>query len=93
MIVVAKVSKKQRTVFIRRGSSSRNYMRYRFTVFENLESQVDISRARKLRVLETISKFQPKRVGYYELKKHEPKFEEGCSKSLDERQQAKLKWL
>jgi hypothetical protein len=29
-------------------------------------------------------------LGYYELKKHEPWFKEGCSKLLDQRKQAKL---
>jgi hypothetical protein len=33
------------------------------------------------------------RVGYFELKKHKPWFEEGCSKLLDQRKQAKFQWL
>jgi hypothetical protein len=32
-------------------------------------------------------------LGYYELKKHKPWFDEGCSKLLDQRKQAKLQWL
>jgi hypothetical protein len=33
-------------------------------------------------------------LGYFELKKqHKPWFDEGCSKSLDQRKQAKLQWL
>jgi hypothetical protein len=32
-------------------------------------------------------------LGHYELKKHKPRFNEGCSKLLDPRKQAKLKWL
>jgi hypothetical protein len=32
-------------------------------------------------------------LGYFELKGHEPWFEEGCSKLLDQRKQAKLQWL
>jgi hypothetical protein len=32
-------------------------------------------------------------LGYFELKKHKPWFDEGCSKLLDERKQAKLQWL
>jgi hypothetical protein len=32
-------------------------------------------------------------LGYYELKKHKPWFDEGCSKLLDQRKQAKLHWL
>ena len=31
--------------------------------------------------------------GYYELKKHKPWFDEGCSKLLEQRKQAKLQWL
>jgi hypothetical protein len=30
---------------------------------------------------------------YFELKKHEPWFDEGCPKLLDQRKQAKLQWL
>jgi hypothetical protein len=30
--------------------------------------------------------------GYYELKKHKPWFDEGCSKLLDQRGQAELQW-
>jgi hypothetical protein len=29
----------------------------------------------------------------YEFKKHKPWFDEGCSKLLDKRRQAKLQWL
>jgi hypothetical protein len=32
-------------------------------------------------------------LSYYELKKHKPWFDEGCSESLDQRKQAKLQWL
>jgi hypothetical protein len=32
-------------------------------------------------------------LGYFELKKHKPWFDEGCSKFLDQRKQAKLQWL
>jgi hypothetical protein len=32
-------------------------------------------------------------LGYYELKQHMPWFDEGCSKLLDQRKQAKLQWL
>jgi hypothetical protein len=32
-------------------------------------------------------------LGYSELKKHKPWFDEGCSKLLDQRKQAKLQWL
>jgi hypothetical protein len=46
------------------------------------------------KLLEILSKFQPKlSPGYYELKKHKPWFNEGYSKLLDQRKQAKLQWL
>jgi uncharacterized protein YaaR (DUF327 family) len=32
-------------------------------------------------------------LGYFEFKKHKPWFDEGCSKLLDQRKQAKLQWL
>jgi hypothetical protein len=32
-------------------------------------------------------------LGYFKLKKHKPWFDEGCSKLLDQRKQAKLQWL
>jgi hypothetical protein len=32
-------------------------------------------------------------LGYFELKKHKPWFDEGCSILLDQRKQAKLQWL
>jgi hypothetical protein len=32
-------------------------------------------------------------LGYFELKKHKPWLEEGCSKLLDQRKEAKLQWL
>ncbi|PNF20323.1 hypothetical protein B7P43_G13209 [Cryptotermes secundus] len=34
-----------------------------------------------------------KSLGYYEPKKHKPWFDEGCSKLLGQRKQAKLQWL
>jgi hypothetical protein len=32
-------------------------------------------------------------LGCFELKKHKPWFDEGCTKLLDQRKQAKLQWL
>jgi hypothetical protein len=42
------------------------------------------------KLLEGLSKFKPKRIGYYELKKHKTWFDEGCSNLLDQRKHAKL---
>jgi hypothetical protein len=33
------------------------------------------------------------RLSYYELRKHKPWFDEGCSELLDQRKQVKLQWL
>jgi hypothetical protein len=43
------------------------------------------------RAWETVSAKES--LGYYELKKHKPWFDEGGSKLLDQRKQAKLQWL
>jgi hypothetical protein len=32
-------------------------------------------------------------LGYFELKKHKPWFDKGCSKLLDQKKQGKLQWL
>jgi hypothetical protein len=32
-------------------------------------------------------------LGYYELKQHKPRFQEGCSELLDEREQTTLQWF
>jgi hypothetical protein len=42
------------------------------------------------KLLERISKLQPKSPGYYELKKHKSWFKEGCSKLLDRRKKVTL---
>jgi hypothetical protein len=43
---------------------------------------------------ETVERiFQPKSLGYHELKKHKPWFNEGCVELLNQRKQAKLLWL
>jgi hypothetical protein len=64
----------------------------RFAALEDLDSEVEINT-----VWETMReniKFSAKEsLGYYELKKHKSWFDEGCSKLLDQRKQAKLQWL
>jgi hypothetical protein len=42
---------------------------------------------------ERISEFQTETLGCYELKKHNPWFDKGCSELLDHRKQATLRWL
>jgi hypothetical protein len=44
-------------------------------------------------IRENIKISAERNVSYYELKKHKPWFDGGCSKLLDERKQAKLPWL
>jgi hypothetical protein len=59
---------------------------------ENLDSEVAVNKAWEA-IRENI-KISPKQsLGYYELKKHKPWFDEGCSKLLEQRKQAKLQWL
>jgi hypothetical protein len=64
----------------------------RVAPLENLVAEVDINRAwETIRYNIKISaKASP---DYYELMKHKPWFNEGCSKSLHQRKQAKLQWL
>jgi hypothetical protein len=53
---------------------------------------VDINRAWET-IRENIKISAKESLGCYELKKHETRFDEGCSKLLDQRKQAKLQWL
>jgi hypothetical protein len=64
----------------------------RFAALEKSDTEVDANTAwetirenRKISARESL--------GYYELKKNKPWFEEGCSELLDQRKQAKLQWL
>jgi uncharacterized protein YaaR (DUF327 family) len=43
--------------------------------------------------IENINISEKESLGYFELKKHKPWFEEGCAKLLDQRTEAKLQWL
>jgi hypothetical protein len=52
---------------------------------------VDINRAWQT-IRENIKISAKESLGYYELKKHKPWFDEECSKLLDKRKQAKLQW-
>jgi hypothetical protein len=59
---------------------------------ENFDAEMDISRARET-TGENIKISAKESLGYYERKKHMPWFDKGCSKLLDQRNQAKLQWL
>jgi hypothetical protein len=65
----------------------------RFAALEKLlDTEVDINRASETN-REIIKIFDKESLGHYEFKKHKPWFNEGCSKLLDQRKQAKLKRL
>jgi hypothetical protein len=44
-------------------------------------------------IRENIKMSAKESLGYCELKKHKPWFDEACSKLLDQRKEAKLQWL
>jgi hypothetical protein len=45
------------------------------------------------KIRETINISAKESVGYFELKKHKPWFNKGCSELLRQRKQTKLQWL
>jgi hypothetical protein len=53
---------------------------------------VDVNKAWKT-ITENIKISLKENLSYYDLKKHKIWFDEGCSKLLDQRKQAKLQWL
>jgi hypothetical protein len=53
---------------------------------------LDINRAWET-IRENITVSAKESLGYHELKKHKPWFDEECSKLLDQRKQVKLQWL
>jgi hypothetical protein len=59
---------------------------------ENLDGDVRITRAWET-IRENIKISAKESLNYYELKKHKPWFEDGCSKFLDQSKQAELQWL
>jgi hypothetical protein len=59
---------------------------------ENLDTEVDVNKAWET-IRENIKISAKETIGYYEVKKNKPWFDEGCSKLLDQRKQAKLQWL
>jgi hypothetical protein len=65
---------------------------HRLAAFEDLDAEVDINSAWE-RIRVTINISAKVSLGYYELNKHKTCFDEGWSKLLDQRKQAKLQWL
>jgi hypothetical protein len=64
----------------------------RFATLEDLDTEVEINSAWET-IRKKIKISAKESLGYFELKKHKPWFDEGCSKLLDQRKQAKLQWL
>jgi hypothetical protein len=51
----------------------------RFAALENLDTEVDVNKARET-IRENIKISAKESLGYYEVKKNKPWFDEGCSK-------------
>jgi hypothetical protein len=64
----------------------------RFAAKEDLDTEMEINSAWET-IRENIKTSAKESLGYLELKKHKPWFNEGCSKLLDQRKQVKLQWL
>jgi hypothetical protein len=64
----------------------------RFAALEDLDAEGKINIAWEI-IRDNIEISSKKSLGCFELKKHRPWFNEGCSKLLDQRKQAKLQWL
>jgi hypothetical protein len=64
----------------------------RFAALEDLDTEVEIISAWET-IKENIKISAEESPGYFELKKHKPWFDKGCSKLLDQRKEAKLQWL
>jgi hypothetical protein len=64
----------------------------RFPALEYLDTEVKINIAWEM-IRENIKISAKESLGYCELKKHKPWFDEACSELLDQRKQAKLQWL
>jgi hypothetical protein len=61
----------------------------RFAALENLDTEVDVNKVWET-IKENIKISVKGCLGYYEMKKNKPCFDEGCSKLLDKRKQATL---
>jgi hypothetical protein len=64
----------------------------RFAALKDLDAEVEINSAWEM-IRENIKILAKKNLGYCELKKHKPWFDQACSKLVDQRKQAKLQWL
>jgi hypothetical protein len=59
---------------------------------EDLDAEAEINSAWEM-IRENIKMSAKENLGYCELEKHKPWFDEACSKLVDQRKQAKLQWL
>jgi hypothetical protein len=64
----------------------------RFAALEDLDAEVEINSAWEMN-RKNIKISARESLGYFELGKHKPWFDEGCTKLLDQRKQDKLQWL
>jgi hypothetical protein len=64
----------------------------RFAALEDLDAEVEINVIWEM-IREHTKISDKESLGYYELKKRKPWFDEGYSKLSDQRKQAKLQWL
>jgi hypothetical protein len=64
----------------------------RFAALEDLDTEVEINSAWET-IRENMKISAKESLGYFELEEHKTCFDEGCSKLLDQRKQAKLQWL
>jgi hypothetical protein len=64
----------------------------RFAALTYLDAEGEINNGWET-IRENIKTSAKKNLGNYELRKHKPWFDEGCSKLLDQSKQAKLQWL
>jgi hypothetical protein len=63
----------------------------RFAALEDLDAEVEINSAWEF-IRDNINISAKESLGYFELKKHKPRFDNGCSKLLDQKKQVKLHW-
>jgi hypothetical protein len=64
----------------------------RFAALEDMDAEVEINNAWGM-IRENINISAKDSLGYFELKKHKPWFDEGYSKLSDQIKQAKVQWL
>jgi hypothetical protein len=64
----------------------------RLAALEDLDTEVEIKSAWET-IRENTKISAKESLGYFKLKQHKPWFDEGCSKLLHQRKQAKLQWL